>query len=330
MTDTTLTVDQAVAELIDAPVADAVEEQEQAPAETSEETPVEPNPTDDASEAAEEAEPGDGEDAEPDEPAEAEAVEAPQWWDAEAKAHFASLTPDLQAVVRAQEDKREAVVAKAKTEASEVRKAADGELQHLAKVSKTLTEWLPQAVERFNNYWGPQGFDLQANIQEHGLEQALIFQDQYQKDTAALHQVTQAKAEADQQARVAWQREQREALKEVCPELTDPREGKNRERELASYLIEQGATPEDLEAVPAWAIAIANKAHKFDKAQAAAKAKSIPNPKPITPALKPTAATAQSSQSRSLAQLKARADKTGSMDDMVALMVAEEKAQRRA
>lgn len=329
MADPTLTVDQAVAELT-APVeaADPPKKDEDQPAEgQAEEIEAEPTPAEDASEAEE---PGDGEGEDVETEAEAEPVDAPQWWDAEAKEKFATLSTDLQAIVKAQEDKREAVVSKVKAEASEERKAATADRESVAKVSNALSEWLPKAVADFNNFYGENGFDLKANIAAYGTDQALIMQSEYQERQETLHRVSQAKNEADQQARAAWQREQREALKEVCPELTDPREGKNREKELASYLLEQGATPQDLEAVPAWAIAIANKAHKYDKAQAEAKAKPKIPAKPITPALKPTAASAQTSQSRTLAQLDARATKTGSVDDMVALMVAEKKAQRRA
>ncbi len=329
MTDTALTVDQAVAEMI-APVEDAPEPQEEqtpdaeeAPAETEADPPAEVAPDESEEETPE------GEE-EPEEQAEAIAHEPPQWWDAEAKAKFAALTPELQATVFAQEEKREAVVAKAKAEASQEKTAAKTERETIGKVTNALSEWLPKAKADFDAYYGEQGFDLEANIAEYGEATALVLQARYNKHLENLHQVAQAKNQADHQAKVAWQMEQREALKEVCPDLADPREGKTREKELASYLLDQGFKPADLELVSAPAINIAWKAYRYDKAQAEAKAKSQAPKKPVVPALKPTATPNQSTASE-VTKLKQRLAKTNSIDDAVELMLAEgRQAQRRA
>lgn len=330
-----LTVDQAVAELVSAPDAAAETPTEKDQANAAQEAPeleeiaAEPTSADDVSEAVDETDPGDDAEQEPEPQAEAEAVDAPQWWDADAKGQFAKLPPEVQAVVRAQEDKREAVVQKAKQDASGARKAADGELQKLTQVSRALAESLPLMVQAHKEYWGDEGYDLKANIQEYGAEQALVFQAEFQERQTALHKLVQAKTEADHQAQLAWQRVQREKMVELCPDLADPKEGAAREKELAGFLLENGAETTDLEVLPAWSIPLVRDAMAHRKALAEAKAKAKA-PKQAVPVARPTAPPSQTSSEKSVTQLRQRLAKTGSVDDAVALVLAEDEARRRA
>lgn len=321
MTDQTAptSVDDLVASL-DAADNPAPEDSETEEAEDDQ--PAEPLPADDASEASDEEEPGDSEDEETTETAAAEPVDAPQWWDAEAKAKFAALTPELQAVVRLQEDKREAIVTKAKADAADVRQAANRELEQLSAVSKTVAEWLPKAYADFNAYYGENGFDLKANVAAHGAEQAIIMQAEYQEHQQALHRVAQAQREAEQHDLIAYQREQREKLATVCPDLADPKEGATRQKELASYLLQHGATQQDLERIPADLIALAYDGMKSRKNLAEAKSFKAPL-KPIAPSAKPAAAQAAPSKTRAVQQARNRFSQTRSIDDLVNALNAE-------
>jgi segregation and condensation protein A len=118
-----LSVDQAIASLL--PAAEPVEQEQasEAPLEAAETTePEGETKTPEDAEAGAET-PTEGEEAE----AAAEPVEAlepPRYWSTEAKARFAELTPDLQAVVLSQEGPREEATAKAKAEAAKQAEAA--------------------------------------------------------------------------------------------------------------------------------------------------------------------------------------------------------------
>lgn len=321
MTDTSLTVEAAVEALDSAPEAPETEETTEQPgAETSDdETEAESQPADgDDDEEAEEAPDVDDEDDE--KTVEAGTLEAPQFWDAEDKAWFAALDANAQAKILKQEAKREAVVQKAKSEAQASRKAADDERQGVQSVKAALETALPQVVAAFNEYWGPQGFDLEANVKEYGAETALLLQDRYQKESKALSEVLVAKEKAELDQKLTFQREQRELLKEVCPELVDPKDGKQREKELAGYLIENGAGPDDLTMIPAWAVKIALNGMKYERAQAAAIArKTEPKPAP-TPGAKPSASAPVPSQTRTVQKAQNRFAQTRSIDDAVAVL----------
>lgn len=335
MSEQSLTVEQAVASLdaaeAPAPKKAAAPAAAASEAELSEdvdlgddeqELEADPNPADDASEASEEDEPGDGDDADDDEQVEASAQDAPQWWDAEDKAWFATLTPEAQGKFLKQEGKREAVVTRVKAEAAEERKAMNEERQGIQNVAETLSSWLPKAVQAFNEYWGPEGFDLELNIQEHGLETALILQSRHEKELSALSNVAQVNERAVLESKIAYQRAQRELLKTECPELTDPRDGAAREKELASYLLKQGADASDLETLPAWAVRIAYQGMQFERAKA--KATTLKTAKPsVSAAVRPSAAQPVPSKTRTAAKAANRFAQTRSIDDLVAALDAE-------
>lgn len=267
---------------------------------------------------------GDGDEGE--EEAEAGTLAAPQFWDAEDKAWFATLTPDAQAKILKQEEKREAVLTKAKAAAKEAVTAAESDRQSIGRVASVLNDALPQVVAAFNEYWGPQGFDLEANIEAHGAETALLLQARYEKEAKALSGVVQAHQQADLEARIAFQREQRERLKETCPDLVDPKDGKAREKELASFLIESGADPSDLDVLPAWAVAIAYDGLRYRKAQAAAEARKTAKPvKAATSPVRPAASSGVTPKTRVVQKAQNRFAQTRSVDDAVAMLVAQGK-----
>src|SRR5690242_11022318 len=122
-------------------------------------------------EAGEGAEdPLDGEDeTEAEEPGEVDRLAPPKYWSKDAKARFAELDPDLQAVVLSQEGPREAAAARAKAEAEHVRTAAVQEAAQARHLLEQLAEALPEALQSFNARW--QGTPDWAAIAElHGVE----------------------------------------------------------------------------------------------------------------------------------------------------------------
>lgn len=302
---TTMSVDQAAGLIM--PQDDTPAPVEAAAEDLAEE---EPNPSEDASEAEE---PGDGGEAE-DEVA-AEAVDPPQWWDAEAKAEFSKLTPETQAIVFAQEEKREAITAKAKQEAAEDRRAAQQQVQGVKRLADELASFLPKAVETFNQQWGEP--DWAATVEQMGAEQAFILKSQYETQQRQLAQIAEAKQRADLEARQAELIDENEKLKGTPLEAVEARQP------LAAYLASTGYAPAEISAATARDLLIAHKAMLYDKAQAALKAK--PKTAPIAPAkspVRPAAGQPGTPQTRNVSQIANRYAQTRSIDDAVALMLA--------
>lgn len=310
-----LSVDQAIESLLAPPEE---QHEEAAPVEAAaEQSEADPDQADDTSEAEE---PGDGDETEDATEAEAEPVAAPQWWDAEAKAKFAALNPDLQAIVLAQEDKREAVTAKAKQEAAEERKAAQQEQAGIRQFAERIGEFLPRAVETFKQQWGDP--DWAAVAREHGADQAFILKTEFEDQQKQIGQLAEAKRQADEQVRADTLRAEGEKLKGTPLEPVEAR------KEVAKYLIESGYDPSALNSVTALDLTLARKAMLYDKGQAALKAKP---PKPATPPpakapVRPAAGQAGSSQTRTVAQLGNRFAQTRSIEDATAWLIAQGKS----
>lgn len=325
-----LSVDQAIASLLPveaAPVdenanqwGDKLNETPEAPIEAAEgEEIVGDQPAEDPDEGAETA-------AEGEEEPEVEAVEpldAPVYWSKEAKAKFASLDPELQAVVLSQEGPREEATAKAKaTAAAEVEKAQK-ELAGVQTLAQQLSEFLPQALKTFQQRWGEP--DWVAVAQEHGAEQATVLKFQYDQEQKQLSQIQQAEQTAQIEARKATLQTEWKVLGEIAPDLTDPVKGKENREAVVKYLVSDGHDPRNIDQISAKEMLIARKAMLWDQAQAALKAPKPP--KPVTALaqrapVRPAAAEAQPSSQRTATQVANRFAQTRSVDDAVALLLA--------
>lgn len=263
---------------------------------------------------------------EPEPELEAETLEPPLYWSPEAKAEFAELPPNLQAVVLAQEGPREAATAKAKAEAAEKVKVADAELAKLGQFAESLADRLPQWISTFESRWGTETPDWVAYAQEHGVEQMTLLKLQHEQEQAQLQQAVQAKQVAEGQAQQAFVRAEYAKLTELAPDLVHPETGQAKRHEVAEYLVKAGGI--DLQAVQnisAAEMIIARKAMLYDQAQAALKAK--PAPKPPAPALRspvrPAAAQSQvPTQQREAQRLQNRFAQTANREDAVALILA--------
>jgi len=317
-----LSVDAAV-NLLASP-AEEPKKQPEASAEPPEDqgSPAEPE---DASEAPE---PGDGETAEAPEPAEAQALEPPQWWDAEDKAHFSTLTPEAQAVVLKNEEKRESVLQKEKGRALEARKAAEAEIAGFQNIVSGLNQWLPTAVEQFKSRWGDNP-DWGAAAREYGAEQALQWRSEYEQEQKTLHQAIQSKQLAEQQAHALFMRERTEQLVSICPDLSPDKTGEKaleNQTALSQYLLKGGARPDRVTKMDALEMSIAWKAFQYDQGKQALAA---PKPKPPPQRnVAPTGSTSQRSESMRAQDLLGKLSKTGKQEDAVAVLLARQ-SQRK-
>jgi hypothetical protein len=316
-----LTVDAAIASLLPPEtVENTAPEAPAAPAEAAEE-PTEPQGEASTPEEpeAEPVEPAEGEEAE----AEAEpvvAVDPPKYWSQDAKAKFAELSPDLQAVVLAQEGPREEAAAKAKAEAATAREAAEKELQGVGKLAEALAERLPQWISAFENRWGANP-DWVGYAQEHGVEAMTLAKTQYEAERSQLVEAEQARNLAQTQAHDAFLKAEAAKLAEIAPELMDPEKGAQKRTEVAQYIMQQGITQDALQHISAAELSIAHKAMLWDRTQAALKA--APPKKPAAPApkapVRPSApASAPNPNKQAMGRFHAKPD----IDNAVALLLA--------
>lgn len=301
----------------------------QAPAEAAAE-PVAETPSEGAPSASEEASaeaetpPAEGEEGEAAEQVETP-LEPPLYWKPEAKAKFATLDPELQAEILAQEGPREAAAAKAKEEAAQVRAAADQETQGIQAFAEALSKFLPQAVQTFRGRWGDNP-DWVAYAQQNGAEAMTVAKAQYEAERNQLLQVHQATKTADAQAHQAYVAGEYKALEKIAPDLADPKEGPARRTEVTKFLVDVGVPKEAIHRISAVEMSLARDAMLWRQAQA----KSSPNPapKPVPAATTPLARGAAAAGSadpkvKQAQTAKNRFVQTRSIKDAVALLNAQ-------
>lgn len=257
---------------------------------------------------------------------EAEPVDAPQWWDADAKGKFGDLPPEVQAIVRAQEDKREAITQKAKQEAAEARKAAAQEAEGFRSLAERLSQTLPKAEQAFKSRWDGMTPQLWSELAQADPQEAFRLKLEYDTEMAELASVRATEQQATQIAQQAHFAEQRRILSEKAPELAKDPETL---RELGNYIVQSGIPPEAISQATADELIIVNKARLWDLAQSKA-AKTAAAPKPTAPtsapqkSVAPTARVAQvPAKQRQTNALVNRFNQTKSQADLVALRSAE-------
>lgn len=245
-------------------------------------------------------------------------VEAPQWWDAEHKAVFATLSPEQQAAVKANEDKREVVVQKEKAAAIEARKAAAVEIDSAKALAETLSNILPDQRKQFEDYYG--NIDWQAYLRQNPT-QANADYITYQEGLKQFDKAEQARAAAQKLAHESFVREQSTRLSEIAPDLI---KNPDNIKALADYAQKTGIPAAALSMASADEWVILNKAKLYDDMMAKAAAKPTTPPQKQTTAAKVPpqgqARPASTSQTRSLTEARNRVAQTHSIDDMARLI----------
>lgn len=296
---------------------------------------VEISDDDDTSEAEE---PGDGEEEAEEEVEPVEALTPPAYWSKDAKAKFAELTPELQAVVLSQEGPREAATAKAKQEAAEEVKAARAQLAGVQTLAQQLETFLPEALETFQQRWGEP--DWEATIKQYGAEQAAILRARYDKEQSQLAHLATTTQKAKAEAHQAFMLEQFEVLStldpELAPDVKDPRKGSELRKDVVTYLAAAGVDQDSLAQISAVELSLAKKAMLWDRAQEAAKAKKKAAPaqpvqrqQPVQqrrvtpkPGARPAGSAASSPQSGGRVSSQNAFNSKPSVDNAVALLLA--------
>jgi hypothetical protein len=267
--------------------------------------------------------PADGEDETEAEEGDVDRLEPPKYWSKDAKARFAELDPDLQAVVLSQEGPREEAAARTKAEAHAVREAALKEATEARGLARELADLLPEALAQFQARWRGEP-DWAAFAQAHGPEAAQAARAQHEADKARLHRASQAALAARQASHNAYVAAEFEKLRGLDPELAHPQSGAERRTEVTRYLHGHGVPPDALLAISALEMSLARKAMLWDQAQAKAKA-SASTPRSAPAATRPLARGGASAgpvdpKARRAAQAKSRFAKSRSIEDAVALL----------
>jgi hypothetical protein len=247
----------------------------------------------------------------------------PTYWSKDAKARFAELDPDLQAVVLSQEGPREAAAARAKAEAEHVRTAAVQEAAQARHLLEQLADALPEALQSFSARW--QGTPDWAEIAAvHGVEAMQAAREEHAAERARLERASQVAAVARRANHQAYVAAEFERLKALDPELAHPETGTERRTEITRYLHARGIPPEALVQISALEMSLARKAMLWDQAQAKARASNT-TPRPDRPATRSLARGGASAgptdpKVRRAAQAASRFAKSRSIEDAVALL----------
>lgn len=316
-----MSVEQAVEALAPTVVEDTAPEAPVEAAAEPEEIEAEASPAEDADDEAETPAEGDEAEAAP-EPV--VAAEPPKYWSQDAKAKFAELPPELQAVVLQQEGPREEAAAKAKAEAAAVRQVADAEVAKVTQLAEHLNEFLPQALEVFQSRWGSNP-DWKAYAELHGAEAMIVAKVEHEQELALLQQTAQATERANAEKKAAERKAEWTVLAEIAPDLADPVKGPERRAAVVQYLAADGFTRDVIEDISAKEMRLAHKAMLWDQAQAALKARPTPRPAPapaVRAPVRPAAGQSQSPTERTSATIANRYAQTRSVDDAVALLLA--------
>lgn len=267
------------------------------------------------------------------------AIEAPHFWDAEAKARFKDIPPELQPIVAEQARVQVAAAAKAIEESAQARKAAEGQASQVTQLAEHLNVVLPKAMKTFGDRWST--IDWQS-LAKDDPARYVAEKAEFDAQKEQVQQLEQAAGEANRLQHQTFVRAEAETLSklataDIAPELADPATAPAAKMAIANYLVSTGIPGEALGRISAAETLIAYKAWKWDLAQEAAKKaqtltraapKPAAAPKPqaipatrTAPAVKPTAAAPLApSRARNVDTARARLNASGSVDDAVALL----------
>jgi len=321
MSDASYSIDEAVSVLTDAETIDSAPD----PVETVENAPE--GAADDGEQVSDgdqpsdvEAAEGPAEDKEGDVETPATVVEAPSFWSAEGKALFATLTPEAQAAILAEENSVKTLTAKKLEGTAAERKAAQAEKAKFTELTTRMAEAADKAESTFASRWDGITPEAWAALAESDPGKYTALRAKFDVEQQATQQARSAREAAAQAEHQEWLTEQKEALTTLCPALVDPVEGEKNLRELSEYLVKQGVEPDQLPHVGAREMSIARKAMLYD---AGVQKLAQPRPPvPTRPGLKPSAADGATSQQRTSAAAMGRLQKSGSIDDAVDVLLA--------
>lgn len=318
--ETTLSVEDAVAEMSAASASPADNNQNPDPAPEADPDPVDPADLSDPSDPGDPApDPG----PQPDPVADPEpAIEAPKSWSAEDREAWATLTPEAQKIVAAREADRDRTVQQTLSQkALASKQATDQAVQAAADYRAKAEGIMPEALRRVTEL---EAVDLVALNQRdpHAAQQILFEREQARADYDRLQAEIKSAQQVEYQAHVAKLVEE---LPSTVPDLVDPEKGAERVNAVGKFLVEQGIPQDQIRWVSATELALAYDAMRWrqsqDKARQAVATATRPSTPPTRP-VRPAGSAPASSQQSAVETAKNRLAKSGGIDDAVALLQA--------
>lgn len=287
---------------------------------------VEPDETVAVDDAPSEAEPTADDDLDPelvieddaaDEPdPETPAIAAPQSWDAEARAVFATLSPEAQQVIVARDSEANKAVSRAQTESAEVRKKAEAEVQSVTQLRVATEQVLTRVAQNIKGKWDNVDWSAWAQSDPAAYVAGKAQFDADQAQLASLEETHQKQLAVEMQAFMASKAEK---IKTEAPDLVDPEKGPARIQRLEKFLEANGIPRDIFHTLDAFTIGLANDGFKYRELLAKSKAKTA-TPEPSRAAVRPAAASQVRSPQRAAEAVQTRFRQTRSIDDAVAAL----------
>jgi hypothetical protein len=253
-------------------------------------------------------------------------LEAPNGWPAEAKEKFKALPPDLQQVVVERERDRERHFLTTQQEVSAAKKAAEERIAAVQQERQDFSQKLglliemaqtmdPVLAEGSRTDWAALAKQNPAVCQAKWFE--------YQQRLAQVTQLAEYRKGIDARMTADEAQKAHEVLTERLDFWKDGEKRKTFQKELKSFLVNEGFSPAEVSAVTdARAVLLARKAMMYDRlmAQQTSIADKRKRPAP-SKTLRSQASSDEGSSARAQALAK-RAKATGRLDDQAAAILA--------
>ena len=248
-------------------------------------------------------------------------VDAPASWDEQAKARFAELPADIQALIASRESQHENALSSARSEAENAKRDVESRVStEIGTLKAALDKLIPEATKTFKSRWAD--IDWTTLSEKVGTDEAFKLKAQFEKERDQLQQLETAQKAADDRAYSDFVKAESVKLKAVAPDLADAEKGQGRREALGRFLTSNGYTADQIRFMTAHDASIAYDAMRWreaeTKARAAAKAK--PAPKTAAPAKPSALPAARTAQPKKGDDAFRRLTKTGRVDDAVAYL----------
>lgn len=275
------------------------------------------------------------------EPAELPPIEPPRSWTKEAKDRWEALPREAQEEVARIEQSREKEFRRSQNEAADQRKAIEAERIQAEQTRKEYEAKLPAIMQALQDAQNSQFPDIKtmADVERMALEdpfRKIQWDTHQQKLQVVAYQQEQANQRQEQERTSNWskfQTEETAKAAELHPELADPVKAKQLQEKVVELFRDKGFTDSDLNSMATgekyspfdhrWQSILVDalKYREAQKAKPVAVAKSVP---PVQrPGVAPPRGAAKAGDIQALSQ---KLDRTGSVDDALAVLAARRKA----
>jgi hypothetical protein len=315
---------------------------EQAPVETQEAAPEQPELAEEANAAPLEEAPS--EDTKEAEPAEVPPIEPPRSWTKEAKERWQSLPRETQEYLAEREQERDREVRRSQNETAEKLKGLTAKEQAVEQARQEYEAKLPAIMQALQDAQAGVFSDIKTmdDVQKLANEDPfryLQWQAHQQKLQAVNHEIQKAEERKTQERSTKWAdhvQAENKLFAERVPEFADKAKAQELTQKAVSKLTEVGFTDQELGELAQGKSKLSIYDHKVQllildavRWSDAQKAKTAAIAKPVPPVQRPGVSKPQgSAASEQIQALTAKLERTGSLKDAQALRAAQVK--RRA